>query len=186
MYSTEKGRDPGKRVVRVAPIVQDQVVRRFAEELMLSEFDKLTDAPSSTESLGDEGPKYRLHRLIRFLGGLFHLKLVSNDSERRVFSVALSDDPPAILADTFALGVQQGYFHRTTIGNKDGTGRASMYVLTRRLAPYFTLDPTSFAGYVFMSSAKIIEGMNDPERFLRRLQDKTEHEMESHQLILFE
>ena len=37
-----------------------------------------------------------------------------------MFSVAFSDTPDPEIMDLFSMGMQLGYFHRTTIGNKDG------------------------------------------------------------------
>ena len=62
---------------------------------------------------------------------------------------------------------QYGYIHKGSIGNKSGTGRNRLYVLSRILAPHFKLDPTSYAGYKFMSSSVLKISQNDKKRFLR-------------------
>ena len=111
----------------------------------------------------------QLRNLIRALGGTFHQKLISDDAERRVFSVAISGPPDPEVMDVFELGIRYGYFHRSSIGNKDGTGRTQLFVLTRRLAPHFVLDPSSFAGYLWATSDLLREGMADPEKILRRI-----------------
>jgi hypothetical protein len=120
------------------------------------------------------------------LGGTFHEKLVSDDSERRVFSVAISGQPDPEIVEAFEMGVRYGYFHRSSIGNKDGTGRTRLYVLTRRLAPHFNLDPSSFAGYLWVTNDLLREGMANPEKTLRKIKKSGIAAFETAQLSLFE
>src|SRR5207248_651886 len=131
--------------------------------------------------------KIKLHNLIRALGGVFHAKLISRDAERRVFSVAFSDTPDPEVLELFNLGIQFGYFHRSTIGNKDGTGRTPLYVLSRRLAPQFGLDPTGFAGYLFITNDRILEAIANPDKFLRKIKTQgVSNAFEERQLQLFD
>jgi hypothetical protein len=104
-----------------------------------------------------------------------------------VFSVAFTDSPASDVVEIFELGARYGYFQKSTIGNKDGTGRTPLYILTRRLAPYFNLDPSGFAGYLFVSSERLREAMHNPARLLRRVKDKGVAEAfgEERQLSLF-
>ena len=100
---------------------------------------------------------------------MFYRKLISVDSERRVFSVAVSGDADRDVSAIFEIGVRHGFFHRSSIGNKEGTGRTQLYVLTRRLAPHFNLDPSSFAGYQFITNGILRQAMANPDRLLRRI-----------------
>ena len=93
--------------------------------------------------------------------------LVSNSSERRVFSVALTDTPDEELREILDMGEQYGYLHKSTIGNKQGTGRDRLYILSRILAPHFKLDPTSFAGYKFMKSEILKIALTNKAYFLK-------------------
>ena len=87
----------------------------------------------------------------------------------------------------FDLGVQYGYFHQSTIGNKEGTGRTRLYVLTRRLAPFFTLDPTSFAGYKLVTNEALREATIKPKTFLGKVRrNGVDSVLETGQLALFE
>jgi hypothetical protein len=106
--------------------------------------------------------------------------------------VAFHDEPSKELREVLALGKQYGYFHESTIGNKDGTGRTRLYILSRRLAPYFNLDPTSFAGYLFMRSSLLEEAMKNPVAFVRSMEKRInkpsidDDALEERQLALFE
>jgi hypothetical protein len=174
----------------ISPPIQDRVIRQVAEELMLTGYEKMF---KDDESECDEierirllDRKTKLYNLIESLGGVFRAKLVSEDAERRVFSIALSGELDREVREILDLGSVLGFFHKSTIGNKEGTGRTPLYVLTRRLAPYFGLDPTGFAGYLFVTNDALLEAMSSPNRFLRRVKDKGVSEVfEERQLQLF-
>ena len=182
MYDEQRSVKPEESVLSIAPGIQNQIVRDEADRLMLSEFQRI-------EQQGDVeiSQMGRLYNLLQWLGGTFFLKLVSDDSERRVFSVAISGKSSRDIDEVFGLGVRYSYFHRSSIGNKDGTGRTRLYVLTRRLAPYFSLDPTTFAGYLWVTSDVLGEAMENPERLVRRMKSHgVSGVLETGQLTLFE
>lgn len=157
MYDEQKAtRSAPGACIRAA--IQNSVIRKEAENLM-----RELDAPRSDME--------KLRNLIRFLGGLFFQKLISTDAERRVFSVAVSGEPDRDVLAIFEMGVRYGYFHRSAVGNKEGTGRTRLYILTRRLAPYFGLDPSGFSGYQFITSSFLLQAMSAPDRVLRRVKE---------------
>ncbi len=196
MFDEEQSRSPGQFVQAIRPGIQNDIVRAEADALMFSEFEKIRleeeeaqlsgiDAASSKTRIQKQ--MQRLQNLIMALGGAFKIKLLSDDSERRVFSVAISGRPDAEIIEVFELGVRYGYFHRSSIGNKDGTGRTRLYVLTRRLAPFFSLDPTTFAGYLWISNDVLMQAMEKPETLLRKMKQKgVEETIETGQMSLFE
>ena len=160
----------------INPAVQNDVLRREADSLMFNELEYLEKSPPDAhmreggEPVGAHQKKIiKLRNLISFLGSIFFDKLVSEDSERRVFSVAISGDADPDVEEIFNLGAMYGYFHRSSIGKKDGTGRTRLYILTRRLAPHFGLDPSSFAGYKFLTNACIKSAMTNPDRTRRAI-----------------
>ena len=174
MYNEQRARNVGA-VTHIEPAIQDEEIAQMASLLMTSEFDKIAlDEEVAQEYVAAGRPEFIEHRrclrnLIETLGGTFRQKLLSDDSERRVFSVAISDEPTDDVIDVLELGVKHGYFQKSTIGNKDGTGRTALYILTRRVAPYYKLDPSGFAGYLFVTSDRLREGMLRPARLLRRV-----------------
>ena len=110
----------------------------------------------------------QMRQLVHALGGVFFELLISEAAERRVFSIALSDSEDRGVLEALELGVQYGYFHKSSIGTKKFAGRTPLYILTRRLAPFFTLDPTSFAGYQFITTEELRSAMQDPTAFVRQ------------------
>jgi hypothetical protein len=196
MFDEQQSRHAGSSVKAIDPGIQDQVVREEANNLMFGEFDRIR-SEAIVESPDVEGAESghvevlrkmdKLRNLICSLGGTFYLKLISDDSERRVFSIAISGPPDREVVEVLDMGVRCGYFHRSSIGNKDGTGRTRLYVLTRRLAPYFKLDPSSFAGYLWLTNEALHEAMANSEAILRKVKKVGVGQyFESSQLTLFE
>ena len=169
MFDEQRALDKNGEVEWIRPGIQNSVVRREAENLMFKEFEDLRKDADCVETPINEHQEEieKLRNLIRFLGNTFYQKLISQDAERKVFSVAISGEPDRDVLSVFEMGVRYGFFHRSSIGNKDGTGRTRLYVLTRRLAPHFNLDPSSFAGYLFVTNSVLREAMADPDRVLR-------------------
>jgi hypothetical protein len=145
--------------------IQDSIIKKYSTEFLTVEFDKIrTDNRNSKEHIDKAD---MLYNLLNSLGQLFHKILVSDLADRRVFSVALTDRPNEKLREILDLGEQYGYLHKSTIGNKQGTGRNRLYILSRILAPYFKLDPMSFAGYQFMNSETLTFALTDTNKFLK-------------------
>ena len=166
MYDEESARtdDP---VEAIRPRTQNDTVRKVAEDLMFNEFDNLAREAEGNGGLDAHQTRIRrLRNLIQVLGYLFFRKLVSDDSERRVFSIAVSGSPDLDVQEILDVGVRYGYFHRSSIGNKEGTGRTQLYVLTRRVAPHFGLDPSSFSGYQFVTNGYLRWAMERPSAVL--------------------
>lgn len=172
MYALESTLQKTEHLTSISPSVQDEIIKKYSTAFLTDEFDKLRkDVKDSTSHLGDAE---KLFNLIDSLGELFHKLLVSEISERRVFSVALTDRPDEELQRILDMGEQFGYLHKSTIGNKSGTGRNTLYILSRILSPHFKLDPTSFAGYKFMPSSTLSVALTNKREFLNRFKKQTE------------
>lgn len=161
MWSVTQASNGGADVTSIPPSIQNQIVREMADSLM-SDFDKLEleDAKDSVQ---------KLRNLVEALGGIFQQIMLSDRSERRAFSIAFSDAPDEEVQRILDLGVRYGYLQRSYIGNKDGTGRTVQYIFSRRLAPRFTLDPTSFAGYQFVRNEAIRKALHSPTSLVRSI-----------------
>lgn len=169
MYSEQKGIVAGGRVDFIQPQIQNQKVREFAVKFLHGEIEELK---KRDENLKEDGltPFEKLENLLHAMGGTFMGLMDSNRAERRVFSIAFSDRPDKEVLAILKLGVEEGYFHESTIGNKEGTGRTRLFILNRRVAPCFNLDPTSFAGYLFVTNERLKKAMYNSTAFLRELE----------------
>ena len=147
--------------------IQDNVIKKYSDSFLSTEIDKIRKDSSNDKDNIIKVEK--LYNLIDSLGELFHMILVSKATERRVFSVALTDTPDEELREILEMGEQYGYIHKSSIGNKQGTGRNRLYILSRILAPHFKLDPTSFAGYKFMKSDVLKLALTNKSLFLKTL-----------------
>lgn len=192
MYAEElSGTDGTQEIPFITDSTQNTIVRDDANHFLFDDLPKYAKVPESSSNIEEdiypEEDIDKLSNLIQALGGLFRQILVSERSERRVFSIAISDAPSTEVEKILNLGIQLGYFHCSTIGRKDGKsgGRTKLYILNRRLSPIWTLDPTSFAGYLFVQNYLLERAMTEPFSLLRRLgKDSPTEEM--YQLTLFD
>ena len=188
MFAVEQAASGDANVQYIGTGVQDQILRKQAEEFLFGHLDRLI----SDDKIIDRTTISKLGRLIKALGAIFREILLSDRTERRVFSVALVGEPSEELKKVLMLGKQYGYFHESSIGNKEGTGRTRLYVLSRRIAPFFNLDPTSFAGYLFIQSSLLEQAMLAPESFIRSMTERikglsdSDDVIEERQLKLFD
>lgn len=174
MYDFAEARlDLEETILRIDTDIQNSVMRDQADQFLFIELRKSENidpdfelAPSPIPFPANNAEK--LQNLISAMGRTFHEILVSDRSERKVFSIALTNIPDKELKDVFRLGVRLGFFHEMRIGNKDGNGRTTLYVLNRCFAPLFTLDPTGFQGYLFMTNEDLHKAIEDGKQ-LRRI-----------------
>ncbi|UOE49158.1 hypothetical protein MTO98_32710 [Mucilaginibacter sp. SMC90] len=165
-------------------IIQDTIIKEYSSSFLENEFQKVI------EEHGHKGENERLskadklYNLIIGLGQMFHRIFVSDRAERIVFSVALNDNPDNELKEIIELAEHYGYLHKSSIGNKQGTGRCRLYILSRTLSPYFKLDPAGFKGYKFMNSSLLKISLTDPARFEREANKTLSNGGEDPQLSL--
>lgn len=170
MYAKARSQSPENTIQYIPSAVQDEIIREEANSFLFNELDRVKQ-----EGHDEATPKEnitKLSNLIQGLGGVFRQILISEGrAERRVFSIAFSDTITDDVNDILNLGVQLGYFHKSTIGRKDSKsgGRTRLYILNRRLAPIWNLDPNGFAGYLFVTNKLIQEAMEHPISLLRRI-----------------
>ena len=160
MYAREQ--DQSNIVNKIDASIQNQIVRDDANHFLFDELEYLQK--ECTENVYPKEDIEKLKNLIQGLGGLFRQILLSDRSERRVFSVAISNTPSDEVLKILNLGIQLGYFHNRTIGRKENgsIGRTRLYVLNRRLAPIWNLDPNGFSGYLFVNNQVLVDAINQP------------------------
>lgn len=189
MYSEmmSKNTSEDKDINHIDPMVQNEVIKDYSNQFMFQEFEKIKkdeEFQNTGNKKNDLTKTGKLNNLIHGMGGLFHKILISDRAERRVFSIALNDPPDEELSEILNLGIQFGYLYESSISNKTKTGRSKLYILSRRLAPFFTLVPSSFAGYRHMNSSSLKIALQNPQQFIKKmLQEKDE---ESNQRTLFD
>lgn len=184
MYAKAQALSPTGRVAFINPSIQNSVVREEANKFLFDDLE-LLELEGHEEAYPKEDVQ-KLSNLIQGLGGLFRKVLLSNRSERRIFSIAISDTPTENVLRILDIGIQLGYFHRSTIGRKESgsIGRTRLYVLNRRLAPIWNLDPNGFAGYLFVKNQVLIDSITSPFRTIRNTQ--VEENNDYVQLTLFD
>lgn len=170
MYNKMKSSNLGKPIDFIPHGIQNLVIRDYSDDFMFLERERL----QSEEAVSSETLELidKLFNFIQVLGGTFSQILVSDRSERRVISIAFYERPSHDLQEILDMGVEYGYLHASAIGNKEGTGRVRQYVLSRRLAPHYYLDPSGFSGYLFVSETQIWEAVRHPSRILRRIREE--------------
>lgn len=94
------------------------------------------------------------------------------DQKEEFFSIAISDELSEEVERILNIGVNFGFFHRSTIGrkNRKSGGRTKLFIMNRRLAPIWTLDPTGFSGYLFVQNSLLCEGIMKPQSLLSRIE----------------
>ncbi len=181
MYSDEYSNAENHKVNFISYTTQNKVSRDNADKFLFNYFRKTeTDEMALTEA---NGTLQKLQNLILSMGKTFHDILISDRAERRIFSIALTDVPTLEIKEVLSLGVKLNYLHSSSIGTKDGSGKTQLYILNRYISPHFTLDPTSFAGYLFVKNEEIYNAMTKGSK-LRKIDNMTDENIE--QLSLFE
>lgn len=183
MYNEAVSNNDGNADIAKIPYqIQDDVINKWSEEFIISDFEKIVKtAESETNSTLTSSNINMLFKLIDSLGQLFRVKLLDDSSERRVFSIMIADEISQELKNVLQLGVEWGYLLRSTIGSKEGRGRKPLYIMNRRLAPYFKLDPSGYSHHLSVTSDQLMMACTDTNRFLR---DKVKYKV-IEQLALF-
>ncbi|EOA5276788.1 hypothetical protein ACRRK7_002730 [Acinetobacter baumannii] len=81
--------------------------------------------------------------------------------------------------------MEHGYFYTDVRGSRDGLGSEIKYVLTRRLAAAFTLDPIGFSGDKSLSASKLLELCVNPKAYTSQLRKKGVDALEENGQISF-
>lgn len=164
-------KENGEQAVRfISPEIQDDEIRKQSDDLVVARFDDLKTDILNNSSINDLSNIDRLRNLIHAIGAVFQAHIMDKDaSQRRVFSFSISDTPSDDLHKLLQAGVRYGYLYEDTIGKKSGIGRQKLYVLTRRLAPAFKLDPMGFSGYLSFTSQFLTEISINPGKHISRL-----------------
>jgi hypothetical protein len=168
------GKDPSE-IESIEPSVQHNILKQYSEDFLQEAPEKIAKnlSPDEMEYLDD------LQTLVKSLGQLFYERLHDSDSrEPRMFSFTIRGEIPddSDIDKVLELGRQIRYFKKRTYSTKEGGGREDWYILNRRLAPMFKLDPTGFQGRVSLTPEMLEIGCRDPNEFVRRRIDIDEYQ----------
>ncbi len=155
MYDNASRKQDGV-VDHIPPAIQDRIVRNYSDTI-LSEIGNTRQKRS-----GKEDDWAAVANIIKGLGAVFKQKILSQGSERRVFSFAFQSPPSNETLRLLDLAIMEGYLVRGFISEKEGIGRRYLYVLTRRIAPAFSLDASAYSAYMSLKP-NIIENMASGE-----------------------
>lgn len=159
--------------VQYIPIsIQNDEINKYSEGLLSSEFDRLFDDKILQKDIQELNKHKKLRNLIESVGRSFRVILLSNSSERRKFSFYFEGEVSDEIKAVLKLGVVYGYFHTSSLGSKDGLGRAKLFVLNRMLAPYYKLDPLSFSGYLYLTPMMLELAVSNPNSFIKKIDNK--------------
>lgn len=186
MYSEYQSKNNPKEGNYIPDRIQNEVIQEYSRKFLEDEFESVKEAHGEKAENEKLSKADKLYNLISGLGQIFHKIYVSDKTERVVFSVALYDSPDKELSEIIELAERYGYLHRSSIGNKHGTGRSKQYILSRTLAPYFKLDPSGFKGYRFMKSEVLKIALSDPNKFEKVVNKNIMDEDENNQLNIFD
>jgi hypothetical protein len=167
MFADQQKANGGGEVSFITSSIQDDEIRNQCDELLIERFDVLKGDVANSDELRSVD---KLRNLIQGLGSLFQACLMDEKaSQRRMFSFVISDSPTNEIESLLALATRFGYIYQDTVGNKSGMGRTKLYVLSRRLAPAYKLDPIGFSGYLSVTNNFLLEISERPNAFVNRL-----------------
>lgn len=154
----------------IPPAIQHEVLKQNSEDFLQQAPEKIAKNLSHDEMeyLDD------LKTLVRSLGQLFYERLHDSSSrEPRLFSFTIKGEvrENSDLKKVLELGKRIRYFKVRTYSTKGGGGREDWYILNRRLAPMFKLDPTGFQGRITLTPELLELGCRDRNEFVRRRLD---------------
>ena len=191
MYAATKAQQTNDDYVSSIPSnIQDNVLKDWSEDFILSEFEKLKkdvngNSDVSAQYNNDKSVVSELFSLINGLGILFRKVLLSDGSQRRIFSIMVNGKMDDRLQRVFELGIEWGYFQMSTAASKEGAGRRYRFVLSRRLAPYFKLDTSSYAGHLSVTVSDLNLACKDHEKFVKNRIEKMQNNKEISQKDIF-
>ena len=157
-------------VEQIPPDVQDRVLKRYSKQLLRDLPEKL-EADISEEEMTKLD---KLRMLVDSLGQLFYQRLHDPESkEPRLFSFTVRGqiETGSELDDILKLGRQLQLFQVRTYPSKEGGGREDWYILNRRLAPMYKLDPSIFQGRIRLTPDDLKLAYRDEARFVDKVLD---------------
>lgn len=167
MYDAVIKEDEGQ--VQEIPIdVQDLKICKYSQDFF-ENIRCISSDPQDTVILN------KLENLIKALGNYFRERILTeNLTEGRIFSFTIKHIEQLDFSEkrVLQLAEQNDYLQKSFYSGKNGKSSEEWYLLSRRLAPFFKLDPTALKGRVSFSSYDMKLAMEDPDLFVKSKIDK--------------
>ena len=166
MYDKVKSINGGKEILYIPADIQNEVLYNYSKE-----FYESIRSRSSFYNKEEYELLTGLENLIKSFGRFFRERLLMKSlSEGRVFSFSIKQSEKLNIRErrVFQLAEQNAYLQKSFVMLKNGAAVEEWYLLSRRLAPFFRLDPTALKGRLEISSKDIDLAMSDPDAFVMK------------------
>lgn len=188
MYNAVAEQNKGQKVMNIPASIQEEQINIYSEQF----FAGIYNIPLNNKE--EKDILLKLENLIRSLGNYFRARLLMKDlTEGRIFSFAIKQVEKLEYKErrVLQLAEQYDYLQKSFYSGKDGTNAEEWYLLSRKLAPFFKLDPTALKGRIVFSPLDIQIAMKNPDQFVKMKMDKlqkrkSEKENKVHQISLFD
>ena len=168
MYDAVMYQNKGNEIWEIPVNIQEEKIYKYSKDF----FEKIHCISSDPQ---DNIVLKKLENLIRALGNYFRERLLTeNLTEGRIFSFTIRQIEQLDYSErrVLQLAEQNDYLQKSFYSGKNRKSVEEWYLLSRRLAPFFKLDPTALKGRVAFSSYDIQMAMNNPDRFVKEKIDK--------------
>lgn len=168
MYGAVMNQSKEDKILEIPVNIQEEKIYKYSKDF----YEKIRCISSDPQ---DNVVLKKLENLIRALGNYFRGRLLTeNLTEGRIFSFTIRHIEHLDYSErrVLQLAEQNDYLQKSFYSGKNRNSAEEWYLLSRRLAPFFKLDPTALKGRVGFSSFDIQMAMNDPDRFVKDKIDK--------------
>lgn len=186
MYEAFTEENKNVEIVDIPVKIQEEQINLFSKQF----FDNIHNVTLS--NFKEYIFLIKLENLIRALGNYFRERLLTKDlTEGRIFSFAIRQVEQLNYEErrVLQLAEQYDYLQKSFYSGKNGTNAEEWYLLSRRLAPFFKLDPTALKGRIVFSPEDIHLAMEEPNEFVKMKMSKLKKKMsdgDNYQMSLFD
>lgn len=182
MYDAVLYQNKGAKILEIPVNIQEEKITKYSQDF----YEKIHCISSDPQ---DNIVIKKLENLVRALGNYFRERLLTeNLTEGRIFSFTVRQIEQLDYSErrVLQLAEQNDYLQKSFYSGKNRKSAEEWYLLSRRLAPFFKLDPTALKGRVAFSSFDIQMAMNDPDRFVKEKIDKLRKKQSDDKIIQME
>ncbi len=183
MFDRVSNQTNNKLVLQIPVSIQEDVIRKYSEEFLVK-IDEIKKDIGPEKLTLVEG----LRNLIFSLGSYYYSRLHNATSnEPRAIAFYLTGEISSHYQEILQLGIDYRYFQVSTSRRKKGGGQELRYLLNRRLAPAFKLDPSSaMTSRIPISVDMFILACENKDKFvIEQISKETKDGFYVEQLLLF-